>query len=817
MPSKESANHADAAVAVSECYTVGYGVNHDMKSMLNWLHQAASAGSTKATAWYIRLCITVDSSPLPLENAAIYEDCEDRLSGVPVEDYLHARIQQLELVRRIEARLKFEDLFLGDNCLEQWIMELTTFHHLQTDNLKPVHVAAWLGLDSVIETLVALPSQVNLVSKLGRTPIFFACLGGNLSTLRSLINSGGTVDQSDLLGIVPLHLCVFFSRDTVGDAVSLLVEQGADPNAVMNGTLEWEEHDITLQGVPMEWAVRCRHTQLVETLLHTTAEIKGLNAAIELFFWEIVDLLLLQKAWNDEDAPQLALSPIERPYRHWIAQGKDHLHSVSWTLDVLEKHGLDLNRRFAALEESTLLMVMITGSQTIDDFEIIRQLAKRGHNVKFADKNGFTALVYAISRSEHTESWTETLQHLLTYYDTSELEQNYHRDYTESSYLHSAVMGDSLVGARELLGKGVDVNQPTDDSFRYTPLRLCVICDRSPEMVALLLQHGASTQSLDDASKPSLLEERLSGLQRTSKLLDLLLEHHSSKESCLHALHFAINSALMYSDIAGTDTQEAFRHIIAKPAVQSLINCANSGVVTLLHRAAAALNPYLTKLLLEAGADVRISANIKGQALTPLQIALFNGKFCWEAHASKSQGTTELHELSRKAAFDTTCLLLSEHTACKNDAFKGITPLHLAAYMGISHVVEGLIATPGIDKEAKGSWPGQEELLTPVELLAATLIPDAFGYPYAGLFWDVNENFESWSPATREYNPRQQTEGRSRQFRDLQDLQIETGGTSVAHRFLPLKLIYSPRLVYDNASQVARLLGYQLSPSAYKE
>ena len=802
MPSKESANQADAAMAVSECYTVGYGVNHDMKSMLHWLHQAASAGSTKATAWYNRLCITVDSSPLPLEDAAIYKDCEDRLSGVPVEDYLHARIQQLELVRRIEARLKFEDLFLGDNCLEQWIMELTTFHHLQIDNLKPVHVAAWLGLNSVIETLVALPSQVNSVSKLGRTPIFFACLGGNLSTLRSLINSGGAVDQSDILGIVPLHLCVFFSRDTVGDAVSLLVEQGADPNAVMNGTLEWEEHDITLQGVPMEWAVRCRHTQLVKTLLHTTAEIKGLNAAIELFFWEIVDLLLLQKAWNDEDAPQPALSPIERPYRHWIAQGKDHLHSVSWTLDVLEKHGLDLNKRFAALQESTLLIMMVIESQTIDDFEIIRQLAKRGSNVKFAEKDGSTALSSATSRSEHTESWTETLQLLLTYYDTSELQQNCW-DCTDSSYLHFAVTVDSFVGVREVLGKGVDVNQ--EDRYGYTPLRSCVISDGSLEIVALLLQHGASTQSLDNAWKPSLLEERLVGPHRTSKLLDLLFEHHSSKESCLHALHLAVDVALVYSDNAETGTQEVLRHIIAKPAVQSLINCANSGAVTLLHRAAAALNPYLTKLLLEAGADVRISADIRGQALTPLQIALSNGKFCWEAHASKSQGATDLYELSRKAAFDTTCLLLSEHAACKNDAFKGITQLHLAAYMGISHVVEGLIAKPGTDKEAKGSWPGQEELLTPVELLAATLIPHAFGYPGVGLVWDVNENFESWSQATSEYHPRQQTEGLSRQFRDLQDVQMDA------------RVIYSPRLVYDNASKVARLLGYQLSPSAYTE
>lgn len=789
-------------MTVSECYTAGFGVNHDRKSMLHWLHQAAAAGSTKAAAWYNCLCITVGSSPLPLENAATYEDCENNLSNIPVEDYFHARIQKLELARRAEARLKFEDLLLGDSYLEQWIVELATFHHLQTDNLNPVHVAAWLGLDSVIEKLVAAPSQVNLMSKLGRTPIFYACLGGNLSTLRSLISSGGNVDQKDLLGIAPLHLCVFFSRHAVEDAVNLLVEHGANSNAVMNSTLEWEEHDITLQGASMEWAVRCRYSHLVEALLHTSAEIKGLNAAIELFFWEIADLLLLHKAWNDQ---KTRLSAIDRPYRHWIAHGKDHLHSVSWTLNVLEKHGVDFNKQFAALGGATLLIIMILISETIDGFEIIRQLAKRGQNVKFADEDGHTALGVAISRSKHTESWTETLQHLLTYYNTSELEQNYQLD---SSYLHKAVHRDSVVGARELLRKGVNVNQPTYDSLQETPLDLCAMMDNSPEMMTLLLQHGASTERSGGASNLSPLEYRLSGLQRTSKSLDLLLEHDSPKD--LFSLHVAINSALLVPDAGRKDRQEVFRHMIAKPAVQSFINAANPAEVTLLHRAAAALNPHLTKVLLEAGADVMISTNIEGQDRVSLQVTLGSGKFHWEAHASKSQENPVLGERSRRAAFDTTCLLLSEHTAHRNDAFEGVTPLHLAAYMGIADVVERLTATPDIDKEARGRWPAQEGLLTPAQLVAA-ILPDAFECACVGLFLDFNEQIQSPSPATTYYTPGQQTKGRCLHFCNLNEMRIESKSTSMVS-FLPLTLVYSPRLIYNNASRVLRLLGYKCSP-----
>lgn len=804
-PGNPSASHANAAMTVSECYIVGYGVNSDMKSVLHWLHQAALAGSTKAAAWYNRLCVTVGSSPLSLDNAATYEDCENRLSDTPVVDYLHARIQQLELARRREAHLIFEGLFLDETFTEQRMVELATFHHLQTDHLSPVHVAAWLGLDSVIKNSLTSPSQVNLVSKLGRTAIFYACLGGNLSTLRFLINAGGNVDHRDFFGIAPLHLCVFFPKCAVEDAVSLLVKHGADPNAVMNSTLEWEEHDITLLGTPMEWAVQCRHSQLIQSLLQTAAEIKGLNTAIELFFWEIVDLLLLQKACNNEELPQLSLSPIDKPYRHWIAHGKDHLQSLSWTLDVLEKHGLDIGRQFAALDNSTLLIATIHRSKTVDDFEIIRQLAKRGQNVKFANENGFTALGFAISMSKQKETWTETLQELLTYYDISELEQNYIYD---GSYLHSAVVSDSVIGARELLRKGVNVNQLTYDHFEDTPLQLCVLCDGSPEMMTLLLENGASTERSDGASKLSPLESRVSGLQRTSKLLDLLLERRCSREFCLPALHLALTNALVISDTARRDILEVFRHMIAKPAVQSLVNDTKLGEITLLHRAAASLNLYLTKLLLEAGADVRISTNIEGEDLIPLQVALGNGKFYWEAYASKSQSTTEVHERSRRDAFDTTCLLLSEHTAHKNGAFEGITQLHLAAYMGIAEVVEGLTASPGIDIEAKGSWPGQAGLLTPAQLLAATLVPDACGYPFVKPSSDISEQVQSPSTAPKEYTLRQEeTDGRSLPFQDLEDVKTEVRDNYGVNMTLTL----SPRLIYNNASRVMRLLGHEFS------
>ena len=153
----------------------------------------------------------------------------------------------------------------------------------------------------------------------------YVCLGGSLSTLRFLISSGANVYQRDFYVILSLHLCVFFPQHAVKDAVGLLVKHGADPNAVMTGRLEWEEYDITLLGtrIPMEWVVRCRHSKLIQTLLQTAAKIKGLNAAIELFFWEIVDLLLLQKAWDNAEPPQLALSS---KYVHflilWVCQNR---------------------------------------------------------------------------------------------------------------------------------------------------------------------------------------------------------------------------------------------------------------------------------------------------------------------------------------------------------------------------------------------------------------------------------------------------------------------------------------------------------------
>lgn len=807
MPGSPSASHANAAMIVSECYAVGYGVRSDMKSVLHWLYQAALAGSIRAVAWYNRVCSTVGPSPFSLEKAATYEDCENRLSGIPVEQYLLARIQQLELARRREANLIFEGLFLGKASVEPRIADLATFHHLQIDSLSPVHVAAWLGLDSIIEELVASPSQVNVMSKLGRNAIFYACLGGSLSTLRFLTSFGGNVDQRDFYGISPLHLCVFFPRHAVKDAVGLLVEHGADPNAVMNGRLEWEEHDITLLGTPMEWAVRCRHSKLIQTLLQTAAKVRGLNAAIESFFWEIVDLLLLQKAWDNEEPPQLALSPIDRPYRHWIAHGKDHLHSLSRTLDVLEKHGLNLGRQFAALGGLTLLMTTICGSQTIDDFEIIRQLARRGQNVKFA-ADGFTALGFAIERSNHKEDWTETLQYLLAYYDISELEQNYMFD---GSYLHSAVTSDSVIGVRELLRKGVNVNQPAYDASESTPLQYCAIGDKSPEMMALLLENGASTVPWDGAWKPSPLEDRLFSLQRNSKLLDLLLEAQSSKELCFRALKKTLVGALSVADTDRRDTLEAFRNLISKPAVQILINHEESGEGTLLHMAAVLLNPYLVRLLLEAGADVRVSANIGGLDVTPLQAALGRGKFLWEAHTSKSQSITDLYERSRIAAFDTTRLLLSEHSAYEDGLFDGITPLHLAAYMGIADVVEELTAIPGIDSEAKGSWPGQVGQLTPAQLLAATLIPDMCGYPGVKPTLNVSEQDQ---PLHRNNVPtnhlrRQETEDRNLPFQDREDMHLGMKATLGAE----LTMTISPRLVYNNASHVLRLLGYKFSPN----
>ncbi len=807
-----SSSRASAAMMASECYALGFGTDPDFDSMLSWLKNAAFAGSNRAGAWLDRLLVLQSSPNTFSPPTGKYGLCEKQLASVPTELYLHARIQQHEATRQTEALLQYEALLMDkarEKQIEQTIVELITFNQLQVDLLSLLHVAAWLGLTSVLLELIETTGNLNARSKLGRTPIFYACLGGHLSTLRVLVEHGGDVTQQDQFGITPLHLCTFFRQDDIQATVSLLLEYGAIISTCVDEALEWEEHDITLLGTPLQWAVRCRDMDLIKTFIQKGAKAEGLATAIDLFYWEIADFLLQEGVQIDAGPPQLTVSCIEKPYRHWIAHGQDHLSCIGQTFGVLEKHGYRFDRHFEELDDLSLLTTTIHSSSTTDDFEIIRQLMQRGQDIKFKDQSGLTALGAAITRAKHNETWTETLQLLLSYHDVLELDAVY---INESCYLGFAVVSDSVIGARELLNRGVNVNHPSQDGFHHSPLQLCVLCDRSVEMMTLLLNNGASTAASDKELLLSPLETRLSGLQRSSNLIDILIERESSKMMIVRALHVALDHALGVPETARRDTLEAFRHLLSRSTVRPFVNITDQAGVTLLHRAAVSLNSYLVTLLLEAGADVETPSVSGERDLLPLQAALFNGKFYWEAYVSKSAMSLGNHDGRREAAFEVTSLLLAEHRSSHHASFEGIVPLHLASFMGALDLVKEISRSSRYQIEAKGLWPGQSKPLTPSDMVEVAL--ERAQHRSITPWPDVESGIKVLS-TTQKHKSVLDSESRyeGRAFKDLEEFHLEFTD-SVGN---PIVLTLSPQRIYENAVAIQRLLRSQTSPPTVVE
>ena len=513
-------------------------------------------------------------------------------------------------------------------------------------------------------------------------------------------------------------MCIFFDSEEVEEAVSTLLKAGANIESSSN-FICWEDHDIGLFGTAIEWAVHCRHLRLVQVLLQHGAALKGLDIAVSLFYYEIIDFMLEQDDCSARKEECLsAIHVVDRSFRHWISHGKDHLHAISRTFDVLQSHRVSINSQIIRTEDSNLLISVIQSTCTSEDFETIRQLVTRGQDIKHKDGMGYDLLGWAIQRSGQDEAWAPILDFILDYFTVEELEGPF---VSEESYLHYAIISDS-VGAKALLRKGVNIDLVSEDVLGYTPLLYVVEGDKSGEMIDLLLSHGASIEPAG-LLRQTPLETRLSGLQRTGQSVDKLLEHYSLNRLCVRSLHSTFERVIggqERPDRTRDDCLEGFRHTIGNPSVRKILDEPDSTGPegSLLHKAASLLQPYLVQLLLEAGADVtRTTRTVLGD-LNALQIAAENARALCYLNLS---GPLQIHGTlgkSRQGAFQVAYMILSEHQSQQDIAFQGISPLHLAVKIGDLESVQNLIASHPEAKQKLGRWPGYLHKVKPCDLIS---------------------------------------------------------------------------------------------------
>jgi ankyrin repeat protein len=131
--------------------------------------------------------------------------------------------------------------------------------------------AAFEGEQSMVRELLGQGVNVNAMDAEGRTAIMFAAFNGHSEILRTLVNAGAVVDMRDAMGNTAL---MYASTGPFPESVLLLLEKGADPNAV-----DSDEHFTAVMHAASEG-----HLEVVKILIdhgadHTLKDIDGDDAA----------------------------------------------------------------------------------------------------------------------------------------------------------------------------------------------------------------------------------------------------------------------------------------------------------------------------------------------------------------------------------------------------------------------------------------------------------------------------------------------------------------------------------------------------------
>jgi ankyrin repeat protein len=687
--SAPNSSRSHAAMCVAECFAIGFAVAWDKEQLLHWVLKAAELGSRKANSWYLRLCSAMHVSPIRCNNTLHFARFEEELSTCTSETYLIGRIrlQRNIIIDQVTAEVLLKapnDFFATITLFDTWI----------PDEIAPVHVAALIGDNDTAYKMV-LESTAGLRSSGGFNGIHYACIGGHIETLELFLSHDAAHAYFDGHGISPLHLCVFFDDQDVAKAVKLLLQKGADPHAQSRRSgLKWECHDLLLRGSALDWAVQCRHRQLVNVLLPFTQDYKCLEEAVSCSYWEIVeDILIHFDTRNDISRDIAYLYYFPRPFLHWIVHGKEHNDAVRKTAGILKryKHGFD---ELDNPEVSHGLFMGINLEAQLVHLDAWIHLLPDA-KLKETSSDQKTALSAAIDHATSHDLWVTIIRKLVDLYTVEELEANV---LLQGSYLHLAVMRDSVIGARILLEKGVNVNQRTFDTSKDTPLHTCITIGKSRDLYDLLLEYGADLNATSTHFHTTPHQSLF--ILPDFKASDAVLALEACKTSSDFAEILGRNFSMqLHSTNEGF--REYFKALLRSHYMAEYINQRNEYGATMIHVAAFLLDPDTINVLLEAGADASLLCGEGSDSLLPLQIACRIGRRFWRHPLPDAA----ILRRRKEAAMTVASELLQWYRAHRSALFKGITKLHLACHMGIEEEVRKLIMA-GQDRNGKGVWPG---------------------------------------------------------------------------------------------------------------
>jgi ankyrin repeat protein len=529
-----------------------------------------------------------------------------------------------------------------------------------SDDMTTLEIAALLGEDEVIARLLSNGEAIT-GRKVQIDALRCACIGGNLSSLKFLLDYGADLSLCGKKDITALHLMIYMPVDLVQRAVSLLIAYGAPTNVCSKAT-RLTKTTFELVGTPIEWAVIARNRGLVAALLpHSKGqERKVLGHAISYAYYEIAEDLLSNGALSsglvsEADCPILNYS---QAFTHLFIHGRDGDIAIERTIRLCDAHNL--------INYNTMLRHCIVCARTqscLKALEVLLDLCppsiiRQGFESDVRDEVLMSNLYIALGQARANTAWKPVLEAILRNFSVAELEVKELKEpesadiYRRENVLFTAVIAGWTTGVQVLLEKGVDRYQKIDERTTYSIFDIAAQTG-DIEMQAILSRYGEENEN---SLKKSMAHEYPSWWFSLHK--DMAREKFnahvnknpgkkdSSTRYVLSKAHEVLKQLLVLRDIYFSEHRVAakfpnfenllwdtFLALISNESMAGYIDTPDEKDVTMLQRAASFLDLDVIRLLLEAGADANVPFLVKERAsddgndlvvpFLPFQIAIW--------------------------------------------------------------------------------------------------------------------------------------------------------------------------------------------------
>ncbi|XP_076435552.1 uncharacterized protein LOC143275371 [Babylonia areolata] len=506
------------------------------------------------------------------------------------------------------------------------------------------------------------------------TPLHYACKNGMVHTVELLIEHQADVTSTRKEATALHFACLCSSHTASADITCLLLQAGADVNAVdRNGN------------TPLFYAVSNDHTDAADLLIRHGADVKARNErgetplgiAVKRCDADTADLLLRHGAdvnTQTESGDTLLMFAARR--------------GLSDTAEVLIRHGADIK---AGNEwgDTPLHCALLENQPGMADC-----LIRHGADVNCENSYGETPLLYAVMWCD-----TDTFQHMIRH----GAEVNSETKNGDTPLMFAARRGLSDT-AEVLIRHGADINKRNKRG--NTPLHSALL-ENHPDTADCLIRHGADVICKNKEGETPLL-------YAVKRCNAVTAEHLILHGADVNTERVRGDTLLMFT--AREDLSDTAEVLIRHGAD---IKAGNEWGDTPLHCALLENHPGMADCLIRHGADLNCK-NKQGE--TPLVYAVIScnadtvGQLIRhgaDVNTETESGDTPLMCAVRRGLSDTAEVLIRHGADINKRNPWGSTPLHCALRMNHPDVADCLIRH-GADVNCKNKQ-GETPLLCAVK------------------------------------------------------------------------------------------------------